>query len=220
MRVLSTSLSWPRLGSNFLFGIESVDSFFAFSTWSQSNNFKWMLGSNSIRLIENWDRERSFVYFTQLAHRGRGEKKKEWRICVDLKSCTGKTERWKSQTSMVGDSETEAENQCEGWHMLRIKPRTSVSEGKHSTPIPPPPPASVHSQNVLIKSHCHLAAKVSPPKKNLRQKMKLFFVETAKAKKEKSLLTPERQLQQNKFSNDPFKMEKKVFVALWKSFEG
>ena len=44
--------------------------------------------------------------------------------------------------------------------------------------------------------------------------MKLFFVETAKAKKEKSLLTPERQLQQNKFSNDPFKMEKKVFVAL------
>ena len=36
-----------------------------------------MLGSNSVRQIENRDRERTFVCFVQLAHRGREEKKKK-----------------------------------------------------------------------------------------------------------------------------------------------
>ena len=43
------------------------------------------------------DKERrqrkTFAYFGQIAHRGRGEKKKERRIGVDLTSCTGNTER-------------------------------------------------------------------------------------------------------------------------------
>ena len=39
----------------------------------------------------NRDRERTFVYFVQLAHRGKGEKKNE--KGVDLASCTGKIEK-------------------------------------------------------------------------------------------------------------------------------
>ena len=57
----------------------------------QSNSFISMLGSNSVRQIENRDRGRTFVELIQLSHGGRGEKKKERRICNDLKSCTGKT---------------------------------------------------------------------------------------------------------------------------------
>ena len=54
-----------------------------------------MLGSNSVRFVENRDRGRTFVYFVQLAHRRRGEKKKkkERRIDVDSTSCTGTTEK-------------------------------------------------------------------------------------------------------------------------------
>ena len=58
-------------------------SFFACYTGPQSNNFILMLGSNSVRQIENRDRERTVVCFVQLAHRGKGEKKKERKIGVD-----------------------------------------------------------------------------------------------------------------------------------------
>ena len=36
-----------------------------------------MFGSNRVRKTENKYRERTLVYFEQLAHRGRGEKKKQ-----------------------------------------------------------------------------------------------------------------------------------------------
>ena len=68
--------------------------FFVCSTGQQSNKIILMLGSNSVRQIENRDRERTFVYVVQLAHRGRGEKKTERRIGINLTSCTGKTERY------------------------------------------------------------------------------------------------------------------------------
>ena len=55
-------------------------------TGPQSNNFILILGFNSVREIEN--RDRIFVYLVQLAHRGRGDKKKERKIGVDLTSFT------------------------------------------------------------------------------------------------------------------------------------
>ena len=55
------------------------------------------------------DREQTSLYSVQLAHRGRGDKKKERRLGVELTNRTGKTERQKSPTSI----ETEAENWCE-----------------------------------------------------------------------------------------------------------
>ena len=71
--------------------------FFACSTGPRSNNFVLMLGSNSVRFVENRDRGRTFVYFVQITHRRRGEKKKkkkkERRIGVDSTSCTGTTEK-------------------------------------------------------------------------------------------------------------------------------
>ena len=55
---------------------KSIFSLFACSTGLQSKNFILMLGSNRVRLIENRERERTFLYFAQL-HSRRGEKKKE-----------------------------------------------------------------------------------------------------------------------------------------------
>ena len=51
-----------------------------------------MLGSKIDRSVdrEQRERERTFINF---AHRGRGEKKKERRIGVELTSGTGKTDR-------------------------------------------------------------------------------------------------------------------------------
>ena len=45
----------------------------------QSNTFILTLGSYSVRLTEDRDREMPFVYFVQIALRGREEKKKERR---------------------------------------------------------------------------------------------------------------------------------------------
>ena len=42
-----------------------------------------MLGTNHFRQKENRDGERTSVYFVQLAHVGRGEKKEERGIDVD-----------------------------------------------------------------------------------------------------------------------------------------
>ena len=46
-------------------------------------------------------------YFVQLALRGRGEKKKERWMGLDLTTFTGKTVRWKSLKVSVTEAETE-----------------------------------------------------------------------------------------------------------------
>ena len=66
-----------------------------------------------VRQRENRDTERTFVNFVQLAHRGKGENKKERRVGVDLTSFPGKTGGQKSLTSQVSVTESDAENQCE-----------------------------------------------------------------------------------------------------------
>ena len=48
------------------------------------------------RYVKYRDGERTFVYLAQLALRGRGEKKKEIRIGLDLTTFTGNTIRQKS----------------------------------------------------------------------------------------------------------------------------
>ena len=50
--------------------------------------------------------ERTFVYLAQLALRGRGEKKKERWMGLDLTTFTGKTVRWKSLKVSVTEAET------------------------------------------------------------------------------------------------------------------
>ena len=78
----------------------------------QSNTFILTLGSYSVRLTEDRDREMPFVYFVQIALRGREEKKKERRVHVEITSCTVQTEGEKSLMSKVSVAETEAEKQC------------------------------------------------------------------------------------------------------------
>ena len=94
--------------------------------------------------MENRDRERTFVYFVQLAHRGRGEKKKERRIGADLTSCTGKTEGQKSPMSEVSVSVQKQKISVKTVKKFQstpgIQPRTLVSVEEHYTLIPPPLP--------------------------------------------------------------------------------
>ena len=67
------------------------DHAFCLFHWTAEQLFHIDARPNSVRSIEIRDRERPFVYFVQLAHSGRGEKKKERRIFVDLTSSAGKT---------------------------------------------------------------------------------------------------------------------------------